>query len=72
MTRHLAGLHPGAAVKQMIITLRHRLLRGAALHHAIVNISYATRSCYRDENRTNRHKNTRWSDLLHQLSEKAP
>ena len=34
MTRHVVGLHPGAAAKQMI----YRLLRGAALHHATVNL----------------------------------
>ena len=42
MTRHLVGLHPGAAAKQLVIKLRHRLLRGAALHHATVNINFAT------------------------------
>ena len=42
MTRHLVGLHPGAAARQPIINLRYRLLRGAALHHAAVNISSAT------------------------------
>ena len=40
--RHDVGLHPGAAAKYLIISLRYRLLRGAALHHAAVNISFAT------------------------------
>ena len=46
MIRHLVGLHPGAAAKQLIISLYYRLLRGAALHHATVNISYAIPSLY--------------------------
>ncbi len=44
MIRHLVGLHPGAAAWQLIINFRYRLLRGAALHHAAVNISFATPS----------------------------
>ena len=44
MIRHLVGLHPGAAVKQLIINFGYRLLLGAALHHAVINIGFATPS----------------------------
>ena len=41
MIRHLVGLHPGAAAGWLITNFRHRLLRGAALHHVADSISFA-------------------------------